>query len=216
MIRYLLFDLDNTLYPLSAGLEETVVDRMRSFVATHIGVSPEEAERLRLNKKPAYGTTLEWLMAEYSLADPEPYFRFVHAEGDELRISPEPGLGEMLERIGLPRSVMTNSPREHALRVLKRLGADRAFDSIFDIRFLGLKGKPHETAFKRVLDEIGTKPRETLLIDDIPKYLAGFAAMGGKTLLVDEKDTNAGSGFPRIRSIFDLEGYLKDDSSGAA
>jgi putative hydrolase of the HAD superfamily len=104
---------------------------------------------------------------------------------------------------------MTNSPREHALRIVKKLGIEKFFPAIFDIRFHRLKGKPHAEAFNRVLDVIGTSPEHCLFVDDGRAYIEGYRALGGCGVFYDELDEHPEFPDPRIRALTEITGLLR-------
>jgi len=208
MLRYLLFDLDNTLYPASTRMEDDILRRMGEYAASWLGTSLREAMELRKNRSADYGTTLEWLMGERGFRDPEAYFAAVHPEGEEYCIEADPALGSLLDSLPYPKSVFTNSPREHAERVLAKLGVADRFEAIYDIRFCGLRGKPRAESYRRVCEACGVRPEEAAFVDDLPRYVEGFVAVGGLGILVDELDRHADSALPRIRSLAELPGIL--------
>lgn len=201
MIAHLLFDLDNTLYPASSGFERRTVDLMIRFAAEHIGASIPRTMALREDGFKKYGTTLEWLRQEYGPVDVEAYYSRVHPAGEEAALSPDPLLREILSADPLPKSIFTNSPREHADRVLRRLGIDDLFQAIYDIRFFGLRGKPAPEAYEKVLDRLRLGPESVAFFDDSPRAVRAFHAMGGAAFLVDEAGEHAGAGLPSLPSI---------------
>lgn len=208
MIRALLLDLDNTLYPASASMEDDIVDRMNRYAAGVVGLSVEKTRELRRERMPRYGTTLEWLMADYGYDDPEAYFAAVHPAGEEDVLSPDPALKPFLDSIDLPKYIFTNAPMEHAERVLRRLGVESCFRRVFDVRFNGLKGKPDRAAVERVIAATGREPAETLFADDVPRYVRGFADCGGTGVLVDWHGAHADSGLPTIKTVYGLPAFL--------
>jgi putative hydrolase of the HAD superfamily len=210
MIRYILFDLDNTLYPSSLGLEEEMGARIQEFTARFLGVSPEEAVQFRRERIVRYGTTLEWLMNEEGFTDIEGYYAAVHPEGEEDRLAPDPATRAFIKALPVPSAILTNSPMEHALRVLKKLDLEDLFTHIFDIRWNGLKGKPQETAFRKALDTIGREPAEVLFVDDFPLYVEGFLRLGGRGVLLDEENLHPAYPGRRIRALGELPGHLED------
>lgn len=210
MISYLLFDLDNTLYSSSFGLEKAVGERIRRFTAQFLGITEEEAVQRRQARIAYFGTTLEWLMAEEGLTDVDAYYRAIHPEGEEANLYPDPRVRTFLEQIPLPKAILTNSPMEHAQRILKKLEMESLFTHIFDIRWNGLQGKPQPEVFFRVLKTLGKSPQEVLFIDDYPSYVKGYLDIGGKGLLLDEEDLHQDYPYPRIRSIFELTPYLEN------
>jgi len=215
MIRFLLFDLDNTLYPSSNPMEEGIVRRMSEYTAAFLKMSVEEARELRLKEMPRYGTTLEWLMAEYGFDDPEAYYASVHPEGEEECIDPDPELGDFLRSLPYPKAVFTNSTTEHAVRVLRKLGFPDVFERIFDIRFNHLQGKPHPAAGLRVCSALGVNPSQTVFIDDVPRYVRGFQECGGHGVLVDDRNRHPDVAGIRISSLFELKRLLEDGVFGS-
>lgn len=208
MLRYLLLDLDNTLYSENLGMEQDIVHRMNDFVASYLGVDRDHARDIRRAQRSRFGTTLEWLMNERGFEDPERYFATIHPEGEEYCIQPDPRLRPLLDSIALPKAVFTNSPSEHAERVLRKLGVRDRFEAVYDIRFCKLRGKPYASAFLSVCDACGVKPEEAVFVDDMPTYVRGFVELGGRGFVLDEFDRHADSGLGRIRSLAELPALL--------
>jgi putative hydrolase of the HAD superfamily len=204
MLRLALFDLDDTLYHHSLGMGDEIVRRMNEYVARYLGISPEEAFALRRKEAVRYGTTLEWLRAEKGFADVEAYFAAVHPEGEEHLLGEDPELARTLDALELPKAVLTNSPSEHARRVLAKLGVADRFEAIYDIRFNGLRGKPWPDSYRRTCAAMGATIEETVFVDDLPKYVRGFLDLGGRAFLIDESGRFAGEELPRITSLAEL------------
>jgi putative hydrolase of the HAD superfamily len=204
MIKQLLFDLDNTLYSVRYGLEENVNRRMIAYLAQYLGLSPEEAILRRRKRIPNYGTTLEWLMAEEGFTDIEDYFAAIHPEGEADTLRADPALRDFLGGLKIPMAILTNSPMEHAVRILDKLQIRDLFPRIFDIRWNGFRGKPRPDAFYRVLEALEAAPENTLFIDDYPRYISGYIAIGGKGLLLDEADAHRDFPHRRIRDLKEL------------
>jgi len=210
---YLLFDLDETLYPSSCGLMRAVSARMTAFVAEYLGLSEPQAEQLRRELSRRYGTTLTGLMREYGLQAAERYLAYTHEVDVERLVPRDPALAPALRAIPLGKSVLTNSPLEHALRVLNHLGVRELFERVFDIRFNGFAGKPDAAVYGKVLAALGREAGEVLLIDNRLDYLLAFRELGGRVLLVDEDGAQGGStvqaeGVPRIGDIKQLPAFM--------
>jgi putative hydrolase of the HAD superfamily len=209
---YLLFDLDETLYPASCGLMQAVSERMTAFVAEYLGLPEAQAVELRRGLSLRYGTTLTGLMREHGLMDPERYLAYTHDVDVERILPRDPRLAPALRAIPLPKSVLTNSPLEHALRVLEHLEIRGLFERIFDIRFNGLAGKPDAAVYPRVLEELGRRSEEVLLIDNRLDYLQAFRALGGRVLLINERGGCAPAGepgeVPCLRDVKELPAFL--------
>lgn len=208
MIRHILFDLDCTLYSIHYGLEENVSRRIREFVALWLGFSPEENERLRMEGLKRHGTTIEWLMAERGFSAVADYYAHVHPEDEADSLPPDPELRDFLESLPCPCSILTNSPRFHAERIIKKLALEGIFRWIFDIEGNGHRGKPHASAFYRALDTIGVKVEDALFIDDLPRCTEGYLALGGRAVLFDERDFYKEYPHERIQNLRELTKFL--------
>ena len=209
MFKYVLFDLDNTLYSARHGLEDGVGRRIVAFVSNYLNLPPEEAMRERGQWITRYSTTLEWLMVEKGFTDIEGYYKTIHPEGEADFLPLDPALRPFLRSLPAPRAILTNSPKEHADRVLRRLGVTDLFTHVFDIRWNRFKGKPAPEVFLRVLQTLGATPETTLFIDDLPRFVDGYRALGGAGVLLDEHD--AYPDYPpecRIRKLTDAAGFF--------
>lgn len=211
-IEYILFDLDGTLYSASWGLEQAVSRRVNDYIARRLGLPPEEAWAVRKERiaERNYGTTLEWLCAEEGMdaAEAENYFALIHPENEADILPPDPGLRSFLLSLSIPIGILTNAPREHALRVLDKLGFLDLFPTIFDIRGNGLKGKPDKEVYRFVLSKLGLAAPSCLLVDDVPRYIEGFRALGGLGVYYDELNKHPDFPGPRIRRLEDLTTIL--------
>ena len=210
-ISHLLFDIDNTLYSGEAPINKNITRRMILFAENFLNVSYDEAIRLRKEKLPVYGSTLNWLRKEYNFTDTEFFFNTVHPAEEEKELIPDPDLRQFLQSLNLPMTILTNAPGIHAMRVLNFYGIADLFESIHDIETCGLTGKPYESAFRAALDKFGHKLDETLFMDDSTGYVKGFSSIGGKAVLVTDelKLPESAYGvedgiFAKIRSVYDM------------
>jgi FMN phosphatase YigB (HAD superfamily) len=69
---------------------------------------------------------------------------------------------------------------------LDKLQVSDLFNTIFDMRKNGFRGKPDTTMFHDVLFQLGVNAPSCLLIDDVPFYLEGYRDIGGTAVLFDE------------------------------
>jgi putative hydrolase of the HAD superfamily len=208
MTHALMFDLDNTLYSETTGMELHVLERINEFVSDYLGWPLRETNARRREGAKRFGTTLEWLVFEMGLKDVERYFAYTHPEGEEACLHRDDALRALLESIDLPKTILTNSPLEHAVRVLNALGIADCFSAVYDIRWNGLVGKPHPKSYLKALEASGFRPETTLFIDDHPRYVKGYSAIGGRGLLKDEGGRFADLGMERITSLEEIPGLL--------
>jgi len=208
MLKYLLFDLDNTLYSSRYGLEDNVRRRIGEFAAGYLGITPEETWRQRMAVMQKYGTCLEWLMAEKGFTDVENYLAAVHPPNEADSLGADAELRAFLSGIPLPKAILTNSPREHADLILGKLGLCDIFTHIFDVRQCRFLGKPRREVYENALRVLGVSAGEVLFIDDSPLYVDGFIAMGGNGVLFDENDIHKDYASRRIRDIKEIVRYI--------
>jgi putative hydrolase of the HAD superfamily len=208
MVRAVIFDLDNTLYPATSAMDELTARKMNEYVGRLLDVDPDAAYAMRREKMRTYGTTLEWLMAEHGPIDSDGYFSYVHPEGEEDLVEYDPELGPFLDSIKQPKYIFTNAPMPHADRVLAKLRVADRFERVFDVTFNDLKGKPSASAVDRVISAIGLPASETLFADDLPRYVRGFIDRGGIGVLVDHFGKHPDSGLPTIQTIYELKKFL--------
>lgn len=213
MIGHLLFDIDNTLYSASNLMERKISERMFQFIADFLAVPLEEAIRLQKARRHNYGTTLEWLECEYHFNDRNAYFEAIHPVSEISELQPDPNLRNFLISLQLPMTVLTNAPMAHAERVLKFFNISDLFLGVFDISYNEGKGKPQPDAFIKPLTAVHKTAAETMFLDDSPAYVQGFVAIGGNSVLIDEKkrytDFTQKSGIPSIKSIYELPPLLE-------
>jgi putative hydrolase of the HAD superfamily len=211
-ITYLLFDLDETLYPSSSGMVGEISRRMTSYVSQYLKVDEDRAARLRSELSQKHGTTLTGLMTEHNFTDPEAYLEFAHPTDVGRYLHKDPELASALRSIALPKSILTNAPQEHALRILEYLEIPHLFERIFDIRTNDFRGKPAKEVYHHVLSELDRKASEVLFIDNRIDYLLSYQEIGGKILWVAEADPKISppEGLARIAHIKELPKFLRN------
>lgn len=101
MIKALLLDLDNTLYPASSAMDAGFSRRIVRFISDFLHISGEEAAALRNANLPHFGTTLEWLKKAEGLTDDEAFFRAVHPDSETGEVEKDPALRGFLLSLGL-------------------------------------------------------------------------------------------------------------------
>ena len=189
MVEYLLFDVDNTLYPTSSGLLQQVDARINRYMAEKAGVAAEAVDAEREAYRGRFGTTLKGLMVEYGI-DPEEYLQYVHDVPVEQLIEPNVKLDQALGQIPAAKAVFTNGPIEYSSRILQALGVSRHFSHFFDVRFLGFRGKPSPAAYEMVLGTLGAAPDACALVEDSLRNLRPAKSLGMRTVLVGDNSAD--------------------------
>jgi putative hydrolase of the HAD superfamily len=185
--RYILFDLDNTLYPRECGLFRLIEERIKEYLRVRLNLTYEDAAALRRRYLGEYGFTLVGLM-KHNCVDPDDYLEFVHEVDVEGVLAEDQGLAQLMSRIPLTKVIVTNGTRRHAQRVIRSLGIEHFFSHIYDIAFMQYCPKPHLSTFQRVLDHLGVAAEECLMLDDHPPTVAAAKALGMTTVYVGKAD----------------------------
>ena len=188
MIKILIFDLDETLYPRGAGLMREIGVRILRYLIERLQLPAEQAHVARVDYFQRYGTTLRGLIVERPNVDPEDYLQFVHDIPLTNYIRPNPALAAMLRSIPLTKVIFTNATVEHAHKVLNILGCDDQFSAIIDVRAVDFESKPDPRAYQRLLDLLHARADECILIEDSARNLRPGKALGMTTILVDSDD----------------------------
>jgi putative hydrolase of the HAD superfamily len=212
MIKYILFDLDNTLYPRSLGIFDLVIERIRNYMEVRMGFDKELSRALRQEYLRKYGSTMRGLMIHHNL-NTDDFLEYVHDVGVERKLSPDPALAELLASISLAKGIFTSGHRPHALRVLRCLGVEHFFPQIFDILFTQCIPKPNPEPYRQVLDYLCLDGRDCMMIEDMPANLKPAKELGMTTVLVGETPGGIDGcvdyeirDIRELRKVFDLMG----------
>lgn len=205
-IRYLLFDLDETLYPRTAGIMQRIGHLIRQYISDRMGYTAEQADSLARRYYREYGTSMRGLLLNDNL-DADDFLAYVHGFSlDSLDANPQ--LDALLSSLPLDKVIFTNADRAHAERVLDRLGVAHHFTRIIDIVAVNYVSKPNLEAYLDCLDLLGAKASECVLIEDSARNVEPATALGMVTVLVDgDEDTSADY---QIDRILDLAPVIED------
>lgn len=179
-VRAWVFDLDNTLYPPSARLFDQIEVRMADWVMTALGVTRDEANRLRKHYWRTYGTTLAGLMREHDI-DPAPYLHDVHDISFDA-LTPDPDLAAHIRALPGRRIVYTNGSAPYAQRVIQARGLSGLFDAVYGVEHAGFRPKPERAAFETIFATDGLNPTQAAMFEDDARNLAAPHAMGMRTV----------------------------------
>ena len=190
-LKFIIFDLDDTLYPRDSGLMQEVGRRIQTWLCNHLGLAWEAAVALRRDYYQRYGTTMGGLIAEQDV-DVHDYLAFVHDIPVEEYLGPNLALDTMLASIPLRKAVYTNSTSEYGWRVLRALGVAGHFEQVIGIEEAGLRNKPYHDAYECTLALLGARGSECIMVEDSARNLRPAKALGMTTVLVDaEPNENA-------------------------
>lgn len=200
-----LFDLDNTLYPQSAGIMDVVGQRINNYMASRLGMDETTIKALRPRYWEQYGTTMRGLLLEHGI-NADDYLDYVHGFSAQEFLTPNAELDRALARLPWRKVIFTSSTREHTQQVLAALAITQHFERTFDIRDTGYICKPDPAAYRFVLESLRLRAEECLLVDDSLPNLQAAARLGMLTVWVGSEQRVEGVAWAieRIESIADM------------
>lgn len=206
--EFIIFDLDDTLYPRGSGVMEEIRRRIQLWVCDQLDVGWEDATALRDAYLRQYGTTMRGLMVEHDV-DVAQYLRFVHDIPIEDYLAPEPALAEMMAGIPLRKIVYTNATSQHARRVLRALGVADQFERIIGIEEVGLRTKRSREAYSRTLALLDADAQSCVMVEDTARNLVPAKALGMTTILIDAEEGRRPGHFPESCIDFAVDDVLQ-------
>ncbi|XP_058073726.1 uncharacterized protein C24B11.05 [Magnolia sinica] len=218
----LLFDLDDTLYSSKAGIAEACKKNIDEFLVKKCGFAAEQASDLRIELFRTYGSSLAGLRALGYDINADNYHSFVHGSLPYERLKPDLRLRSVLQSITLRKIIFTNSDRNHARKVLERLGLEDCFDEIICFETLNpniskskspeefpVLLKPSIEAMKIAVEVAAADPRRTLFFDDNDRNIIAGKALGLRTALVGKPVKSKEADY-LVESIVNLEKIIPE------
>ncbi|KAK7272058.1 hypothetical protein RJT34_28430 [Clitoria ternatea] len=176
----LLFDLDDTLYPLSSGLAEHVKKNIQEYMAQKLGIEGAKVPELCFSLYKTYGTTMAGLKAVGYDFDYDDFHGFVHGRLPYNILKPDPVLRGILLSLPIRRVVFTNSDEAHARRVLHRLGLEDCFERVISFETLNSSnnkdGNEHKPSSTGIFDfyEYTHRPNPDIVLPRTPVVCKPF------------------------------------------
>ena len=164
-VRALIFDLDGTLI-------DSKQDLIRSVNAMLLEMGREKLEEDTISGYIGHGAPKLVARALGNRATEEEraqalQFFLAHYEEHKLDSTrPYPGVAEALEGLGeFPMAVLTNKPVRVSRRIVEGLGLGRYFRAVYGGNSFATK-KPDPLGARKILEELGRSPGETLMVGD--------------------------------------------------
>jgi putative hydrolase of the HAD superfamily len=182
--KTLFFDLDDTLYPTSAGVWSAIRERMDQYMHERLKLEWDAIPKMRQHFLETYGTTLRGLQHQFAV-DTEDFLAYVHNLPVQEMIQPNPNLRAILLSLPQTRWVFTNADDKHAARVLSALRIEDCFQGIIDVHAMEFIPKPDPLSYQKALDLAGAVAQESVIFDDAQRNLIPAQKMGFTTVLIN-------------------------------
>jgi len=198
-----LFDLDNTLHDAGAQVFGALNRSMSEYVQRELHIRADEADRLRRHYFLRYGATLLGLVRHHGV-------KAAHFLDDTHRL---PGLEQQvsghrhdfgaIRRLHGRKLVLTNAPRDYALRVLALLGIERLFDAVLSIEDMAMFGqlrpKPDARMLRRVAVRLRVHPSRCILVEDTLVHQRAARRIGMRTVWMQRFARRGTHGGPVVK-----------------
>ena len=186
LIKFWIFDLDNTLYAGKTRVFEQISKRISKYISEKLNVSIEEAKKIQKNYFYEYNTTLNGMIKNHKI-DANEFLEFVHNVNIDF-LKEDPKLKEELKQLEGKKFIFTNGSKKHALNIIQRIGIDQSFDGIFDIVDSDFIPKPAIEPYKKLVEKHTIDPNLCVLVEDIARNLKPAYEMGMKTVWIENNE----------------------------
>ncbi|KAL0292045.1 UNVERIFIED_CONTAM: hypothetical protein Scaly_2608500 [Sesamum calycinum] len=126
----LLFDMDDTLYPLSLGINMACRKNIEEYMLQHLQIEETEVPRMCLSC--TKNMEQQWLVLKalgYEF-DNDEFHAYVHGRLPYELLKPDPLLRNLLLSMPQQKIIFTNADEAHAAQVLSRLGLEDCFQDV--------------------------------------------------------------------------------------
>ena len=172
----LLREVVQTAMATELGSEE------RSEAVVLLNVNIEEARKIQKNYFQEYNTTINGMIKHHKI-DADEFLEFVH-DVDLSFLNKDNDLEDEIKKLNGKKIIFTNGSRAHALNVTKRIGIDKLFDGIFDIRDCEFIPKPSKAPYKKLVENYKIEPQYCIFFEDIARNLKPAHELGMKTVWI--------------------------------
>lgn len=180
--RVWLFDLDNTLHDASHAAFGPTNQAMNAYIVEHLGYDGERATALRQHYLVRYGATLLGLVRHHGVSAAHFLEQTHRLPGLEARVRMSRHDRAALAKLPGRRYILTNAPRGYAMRVLRALKLESAFDGIVtieDMQMFGtLRPKPDARMFRHLAMRLQARPADCVLVEDTLAHQKAARSIG--------------------------------------
>ncbi|KAK9059582.1 hypothetical protein SSX86_020286 [Deinandra increscens subsp. villosa] len=223
----LLFDVDDTLYPLSSGLSAECTKNIKEYMVNKLDIEESKVPDICVQLYKDYGTTMAGLRALGYDFDHDDYHSFVHGRLPYEYLKPDPVLRTLLVSLPIRKVIFSNANETHVAEVLGRLGLEDCFDDVICFESLNPKTqttdtpksgnepagllqkspilcKPSKNSFQQAFTMANINPHKTLFFDDSIRNIQTAKLTGLSTVLIGSSQRTKGVDYA-LESIHNIK-----------
>ncbi|XP_022158125.1 uncharacterized protein LOC111024682 [Momordica charantia] len=164
----LLFDVDDTLYPLSSGLSKQCTKNIEEYMVQELWIEKDRVAEMNQFLYRNYGTSMAGLKAVGYEFDNDHYHSFVHGRLPYHNLKRDPVLRNLLLSLPIRKVVFSNADEVHVAKVLSRLGLEGCFERIICFESLNSSGLDSASDDGSESDSNSSMPNSEIDIDARP------------------------------------------------
>lgn len=189
-IKFLVFDLDGTLYDISNGYMQRIRQNLfEMMLRKGYATTKEEAEQLWRPLFKKYNQSFRGLNAGgYAFTDDE--YWTDHRAGMEDFFAPDLELKAMLPQIPHRKIIFTNCREKEAEHIMHLMSIKDCFETTYGANFMGEICKPDMKCFEMLLADLGCNADEILYFEDSVKNLRTAQSLGMHCVLIHSETAN--------------------------
>jgi putative hydrolase of the HAD superfamily len=198
--RVWLFDLDNTLHDASHSAFAGINQAMTDYIVDHLVLSHDDAASLRTHYWHRYGATLLGLVKHHGVNQIH-FLKQTHLlPGLEERVRCSLPDRAALKRLPGRKFILTNAPRDYAMRVMSTLRLTECFDGIICVEDMTMFGqhrpKPDARMFRHLAARLKVPTHACVLVEDTLAHQRSAKRVGMRTVWM-QRYINASLRTPR-------------------
>ncbi|KAE8688893.1 Ubiquitin fusion degradation UFD1 family protein isoform 1 [Hibiscus syriacus] len=235
----LLFDVDDTLYPLSSGLSKACTRNIEEFMVQKLGVEGDKVSEVNRVLYRNYGTSMAGLRAIGYNFDYDEYHSFVHGRLPYENLKHDHVLRNLLLSLPIRKVIFSNGDKVHVAKVLRKLGLEDCFERVVSFETINPTNgintsddedtssaeildantsvfpdtpvicKPFKNAFQEAFKIANINPQKTLFFDDSIRNIQSAKEIGLHTVLVGTSHRTNGADYA-LESIHNIREALPE------
>lgn len=157
--EFALFDMDDTLYPLSLGINLACRKNIEEYMLHHLHIEESEVPSMCLELYKEHGTTMAGLKEIGYEFDNDEFHAYVHGRLPYHLLKPDPLLRNLLLSMPQRKIIFTNADQAHAAQVLRRLGLEDCFQGVICFETLNPSTQEGKDAIQIKNQDFSFKPQ---------------------------------------------------------